>query len=301
MQLDIEQLAASNPENTINSLNHENETKSNLITKTSSDITSIVEQLGKANNSLEDCIQSIATIQKRQDRLQSTAVSNVLGTVSASTSTTVIDEDQEKATEQQSDMPPPIPPQRTQMEELAECQQLLESRNQELAKNQQDREQLHSRLDDLLDKFLLLSSDYIKSNSIYVNHLQSMIELEYNLAEYYDQRRICLLKEEDSFTRERRQLLDQQNSEIASREATLITETKRLQDTLIRVRHQRDELQQTFQRRMMEEKEARAYNDKIIQLAEKQQVLYTWTMHILCVPKSEIFYCISFFVLESHG
>ncbi|KAG2210833.1 hypothetical protein INT46_000331 [Mucor plumbeus] len=271
MQLDIEQLAASSPDNTINSLKHDNEMKSDLIAKTSSDIMSIVEQLVKTNNSLEDCIQSIAVIQKRQDRLQSNVVSSVFGTVSASTSTAVVNEDQEKATEQQSNMPPPIPPQRTQMEELAEFQQLLEFRNQELAKNQQDREQLHFKLDGHLDKFSLLSSDYIKSNSIYVNHLQSMIELEHNLIEYYDQRRIRLLKEEDNFTRERRQLIDQQNLEMASREAALITETKRLQDTLIRVRHQRDELQQTLERRIMEEKEARAYNDQIVQFAEEQQ------------------------------
>jgi hypothetical protein len=175
------------------------------------------------------------------------------------------------------------------MEELAEFQQLLEFRNQELAKNQQDREQLHFKLDGHLDKFSLLSSDYIKSNSIYVNHLQSMIELEHNLIEYYDQRRIRLLKEEDNFTRERRQLIDQQNLEMASREAALITETKRLQDTLIRVRHQRDELQQTLERRIMEEKEARAYNDQIVQFAEEQQVLYTCAMHILCVPKLRLF------------
>lgn len=261
LQSDIEQLTACNPENKIQILQQDNDSKSSKMTSISSDIESVAEQLARSNDALEDCLQAIAAIQKRQDRLKSSAVSEVLGTA--------VEEDHEEKSDQQS---AEEPPQRTQIDELTECQQLLTSRTQELAKRRQEKDQLHARLDDLLDRFSQLSSDYIKSNSIYVNHLQSMIELEYNLIQHYEQRRASLIKEEDGFTRERRQLIDQQNSEMSSREATLVTETKRLQETLLRVRNQRDGLQQEVQSRMMEDKQVSAYHDQIISIAEKEKV-----------------------------
>ncbi|KAL7320746.1 E3 ubiquitin-protein ligase BRE1A [Mucor circinelloides] len=260
LQSDIEQLTACNPENKIQILQQDNDSKSSKMTSISSDIESVAEQLARSNDALEDCLQAIAAIQKRQDRLKSSAVSEVLGTA--------VEEDHEEKSDQQS---AEEPPQRTQIDELTECQQLLTSRTQELAKRRQEKDQLHARLDDLLDRFSQLSSDYIKSNSIYVNHLQSMIELEYNLIQHYEQRRASLIKEEDGFTRERRQLIDQQNSEMSSREATLVTETKRLQETLLRVRNQRDGLQQEVQSRMMEDKQVSAYHDQIISIAEKEK------------------------------
>ncbi|KAI8637607.1 hypothetical protein BD408DRAFT_424216 [Parasitella parasitica] len=263
IRFDMEQLVASDPGTTVNSLRQANETKLSLIAKTTSDIKSTLGHLEKSNDLLENCVQSIASIEKRQDRLQSDVVASALG--SLSTSTPVGDKEVDM-TEQPDELP-----QRTQMDKLIECQQLLASRNQELAQNQQDREELHSRLDDLLDRLARLSSDYIKYNSIYVNHLQFMDELECNLADYYEQRRIHLLKEEDIFSREREQLVNQQKSEMASREAMFANETKRLQETLTRIRHNRDELQHVFQRRVMEEKEARAYNDQIIKVADEQQ------------------------------
>lgn len=261
LQSDIEQLTACSPENKIQILQQDNDSKSSKMTSISSDIESVAEQLARSNDALEDCLQAIAAIQKRQDRLKSSVVSEVLGTA--------VEEDHEEKSGQQS---AEEPPQRTQIDELTECQQLLASRTQELAKRRQEKDQLHARLDDLLDRFSQLSSDYIKSNSIYVNHLQSMIELEYNLIRHYEQRRASLIKEEDGFTRERRQLIDQQNSEMSSREATLVTETKRLQETLLRVRNQRDGLQQEVQSRMMEDKQVSAYHDQIISIAEKEKV-----------------------------
>ncbi|CAO0790256.1 unnamed protein product [Mucor circinelloides] len=260
LQSDIEQLTACNPENKIQILQQDNDSKSSKMTSISSDIESVAEQLARSNDALEDCLQAIAAIQKRQDRLKSSVVSEVIGTA--------VEEDHEEKSGQQS---AEEPPQRTQIDELTECQQLLASRTQELAKRRQEKDQLHARLDDLLDRFSQLSSDYIKSNSIYVNHLQSMIELEYNLIQHYEQRRASLIKEEDGFTRERRQLIDQQNSEMSSREATLVTETKRLQETLLRVRNQRDGLQQEVQSRMMEDKQVSAYHDQIISIAEKEK------------------------------
>lgn len=262
LQSDIEQLTACSPENKIQILQQDNDSKSSKMTSISSDIESVAEQLARSNDALEDCLQAIAAIQKRQDRLKSSVVSEVIGTA--------VEEDHEEKSGQQS---AEEPPQRTQIDELTECQQLLASRTQELAKRRQEKDQLHARLDDLLDRFSQLSSDYIKSNSIYVNHLQSMIELEYNLIRHYEQRRASLIKEEDGFTRERRQLIDQQNSEMSSREATLVTETKRLQETLLRVRNQRDGLQQEVQSRMMEDKQVSAYHDQIISIAEKEKVL----------------------------
>ncbi|KAG1063397.1 hypothetical protein G6F42_027221 [Rhizopus arrhizus] len=156
LQSDIEQLTACNPENKIQILQQDNDSKSSKMTSISSDIESVAEQLARSNDALEDCLQAIAAIQKRQDRLKSSVVSEVIGTA--------VEEDHEEKSGQQS---AEEPPQRTQIDELTECQQLLASRTQELAKRRQEKDQLHARLDDLLDRFSQLSSDYIKSNSIY--------------------------------------------------------------------------------------------------------------------------------------
>lgn len=267
LQFDIEQLQACDPENKIQLLQHDSDSKSNRIASISHDIKAVMEQLITSNEALEDCLQSIAAIQKRQDRLKSSIVAQVLGT---GTTFTAVEEDHEGTSVKPPTAEQP-PSQRTQMDELQECQQLLDARTQELAKGRQEKDQLHAKLDDLLDRFSQLSSDYIKSNSIYVNHLQSMIELEYSLIGYYEQRRESLIKQEDGFTRERRQLIDQQNTELASREATVMAETKRLQDTVLRVRNQRDGLRQESESRAIEERQVSAYNDQIINFAEKQK------------------------------
>ncbi|CAO3650400.1 unnamed protein product [Mucor fragilis] len=267
LQSDMEQLRACDPENRIQFLQHDSDGKSTIITNISHDIKSVMQQLATTNDALENCLQAIAAIKKREDRLNSSVVAKVLkGTSTMTAAAAATEEDQEGA-----NMEPSAEQQPSQLDELQECQHLLDARMQELAKSRQEKDQLHARLDDLLDRFSQLSSDYIKSNSIYVNHLQSMIELECNLIEYYEQRRASLVKEKDGFTRERRQLIDQQNSEMSSREATLVTETKRLQETLLRVRNQRDGLQQDVQSCMMEEKQVSAYHDQIINMAEKEK------------------------------
>ncbi|GAN07610.1 hypothetical protein MAM1_0168c07110 [Mucor ambiguus] len=264
LQWDIQQLEACDPEDKRRFLQHDNDSKSKLIQSISLDIKTAMQRLATSNDALEDCLQAIAAIQRRQERLKSSIVANVLGTASTHTEKDHEGTSMEPPAEQQ-------PSQRTQMDELQECQQLVDSRTQELAKSRQEKNQLHARLDDLMDRFSQLSSDYIKSNSIYVNHLQSMIELEYHLIDYYEQRRDHLIKQEDGFTRERRQLIDQQTLEMSARETTLVTETKRLQETLLRVRNQRDGLQQDVHSRMMEEKQVSAYNDQIVNIAEKQK------------------------------
>lgn len=269
LQSDIQQLEACDPETKIQRLQHDSDSKSSMIASISHDIKTVMEQLATSSDALEECLQAIAAIQRRQDRLKSSIVAQVLGATTTTTSTATEEEHEGTSIEPSAEKPSSH---RTQMDELQECQQLLDARTQELAKGRQEKDQLHARLDDLLDRFAQLSSDYIKSNSIYVNHLQSMIELEYNLIAHYEQRRESLIKEEDGFTRERRQLIDQQNSEMASREATWMAETKRLQETLLRVRNQRDGLQQELQSRMTEEKQVSAYNDQIVNIAEKQKV-----------------------------
>lgn len=290
----MEQLRACDPENRIQFLQHDSDGKSTIITNISHDIKSVMQQLATTNDALENCLQAIAAIKKREDRLNSSVVAKVLkGTSTMTAAAAATEEDQEGA-----NMEPSAEQQPSQLDELQECQHLLDARMQELAKSRQEKDQLHARLDDLLDRFSQLSSDYIKSNSIYVNHLQSMIELECNLIEYYEQRRASLVKEKDGFTRERRQLIDQQNSEMSSREATLVTETKRLQETLLRVRNQRDGLQQDVQSCMMEEKQVSAYHDQIINMAEKEKVTGPLSPFPLYRP-SGMFSLLTY--IESHG
>ncbi|KAI9361400.1 hypothetical protein BD770DRAFT_408553 [Pilaira anomala] len=228
-------------------------------------IYSLSTQLNDTKEELEDCVESIESLEKRMDRAQSKIVSEMmrdgkeeklvsmspLKTEDVSGKTTTMTHHQE-------------------VEEWKEYQLLLEIRAKEYQLFAKDIHSLRDKLSILTRQAETMNEDKIL-NSNYVHHLESSIDFHYSRIHYYKQKIIDLESEQERLKIAQKATKDQFESEKKFQEASWISELKTLKNNLERITSQYQNLKLAVQDQLLRENSAKEKSTFIINDVETQR------------------------------
>lgn len=240
------------------------------------------KRLEETQEELENCIQDIASAEKRVDRSESTVVAEMIfGTGSkpeeTSAPTTPARETggggggtptlNETAT---AAAPTTTPVDATQ-QQLEECRLLIEIRKREYADLERDMYRLQQEENRLLDQVDMMSEEKV-FKSEYVYDLQSASEFYDSRSHYWEQKEKELRKTEARLKEERREMIDQHGAQKLSQEEDLAKIKNSLEFALNRIQGECHEKNSRLDKLVAEDNDAKEKKIKVVNDATELKV-----------------------------